>query len=99
MAEQEQNRNENATPFKLEQAKKRGMVAKSPDLVSAAILLAMVAYLYAMGWSSAREQMKLAQSALVQAGLIDFSFGSTVGFLTRLLADSLNALAPFLLML
>src|SRR5262245_29424218 len=99
MAEQEQNRNEDATPFKLDQAKKRGMVAKSPDFVSAAILLAMVAYLYGMGWSSTRDQLKLAQATLVQAGLLDFSFGSSVGFINRLLTDSLTALAPFLLML
>src|SRR4249919_1425337 len=99
MAEQEQNRNENATPFKLQQARKRGMVSKSPDMVSAAILLAMVAYLYAMGWSSAREQLNLARAVLTQAGRLDFSFTSTLGLVSRLLTDSLYALAPFLLML
>ena len=99
MAEQEQNRNENATPFKLEQARKRGIVSKSPDMVSAAILIAMVAYLYAMGWSSTRDQLMLARAALAQAGRLDFSFGSTLGLVERLLTDSLCALAPFLLTL
>lgn len=99
MAEQEQNRNENATPFKLQQARKRGMVSKSPDMVSAAILLAMVAYLYAMGWSSAREQLNLARAALTQAGRLDFSFAATLGLVSRLLTESVYALAPFLLML
>jgi len=99
MAEQEQNRNENATPFKLQEARKRGQVSKSPDMVSAAILLGMVAYLYAMGWSSTRDQLKLAQAVLTHAGRLDFSFASTLGFVHRLLTDGLIALAPFLLML
>jgi len=99
MAEQEQNRNESATPFKLQQARKRGMVSKSPDMVSAAILLAMVAYLYGMGWSGARDQLKLAQAALNHAGRLDFSFPAVLGFVNRLLTESLYALAPFLLML
>ncbi len=99
MAEQEQNRNENATPFKLQQARKRGMVSKSPDMVSAAILLAMVAYLYGMGWSGARDQLKLPQAALNHAGRLDFSFAAVLGFVNRLLTESLYALAPFLLML
>src|SRR2546428_227778 len=47
MAEQEKDRTEPATPFKLEEARRRGQVAKSLDFVSLLMLLLFggVAYL------------------------------------------------------
>lgn len=51
MAEQQDlDRNENATPYKLEQARKRGQVAKSADVVSATVFAVAVASMYAVGW-------------------------------------------------
>src|SRR6266700_3745319 len=99
MAEQEQNRSEEATPFKLEQARKRGTVAKSPDMVTAGMLLVVVVYLYWLGWSTAKGELKLAQTALAQAGRLDFSPAATLGFVGRLLTESVHALVPFLLAL
>src|SRR5258706_2447111 len=99
MAEQEQNRIENATPFKLQQWRRRCLVSKGPDIGSAAILRAMFACLYGMGWPGARDQLKLARAALNRAGRLDFSFAGVLGFVNRLLTESLYALAPFLLML
>src|SRR6266571_117898 len=99
MAEQEQNRSEKATPFKLEQARKRGTVAKSQDMVTAGMLLVVVVYLYWLGWSTAKGELKLAQTALAQAGRLDFSPAATLGFVGRLLTESVHALVPFLLAL
>ena len=45
MAEQEKDRSEPATPFKLEEAKRRGQVAKSLDFVSLLMLGALLAWL------------------------------------------------------
>lgn len=49
MAEKEQDRSEQATPFKLQEAKKKGQVAKSMDVVSLAGLAALLAAVYAWG--------------------------------------------------
>jgi flagellar biosynthetic protein FlhB len=99
MAEQEQDRSEHATPFKLEQARKRGRVAKSPDMVSAAALFALVLFLYWLSWAGAKGQLELAHAVLTHAGRLDFSAAALLGFLGRLLVESLSALAPLLLLL
>jgi len=99
MADEEQNRSEKASHFKLEQARRRGIVPKSPDMVSAGILLALALYLYWLGWSGAKAQLKLAQAVLGQAGRLDFSFAAVLGFLTRMLGECLYALGPLFLTL
>src|SRR5215831_19121311 len=99
MADEEQNRSEKASHYKLEQARKRGIVPKSPDLVGAGILLALAFYLYWLGWSGARAQLRLAQATLSQAGRLDFSFAAMFAFVTRLLAECLYALLPLFLTL
>lgn len=99
MAEQEQDRSEQATPFKLEQARRRGTVAKSPDLISAAVLLAVVLYLYGLSSAGARGQVELSRALLGQAGRLDFSAAAILGLVGRLLVESLSALAPLLLLI
>jgi len=99
MAEQEQDRSERATPFKLEQARKRGRVAKSPDMVSAAALFALVLFLYWLSWAGAKGQLELAHAVLTHAGRLDFSAAALLGFLGRVFVESLGALAPFFLLL
>jgi flagellar biosynthetic protein FlhB len=99
MAEQEQDRSEQATPFKLEQARQRGRVAKSPDMVSAAALVALVLFLYWLSWAGAKGQLELAHAVLTHAGRLDFSAAALLGFLGRLFVESLSALAPFFLLL
>lgn len=48
--EQDLDRNEAATPHKLSEARKKGQVAKSVDVVSTVVLLAGAVTLYAKGW-------------------------------------------------
>lgn len=50
-AEQDQDRNEAATPHKLQQARERGQVAKSAEVVGVLVLAAGAAALYAKGWA------------------------------------------------
>src|SRR5712675_185814 len=52
MAEQEQNRTEPATPFRREEARKQGQVAKSLDFNSAVLVLAMILGLAVYGASA-----------------------------------------------
>jgi flagellar biosynthesis protein FlhB len=50
--EQDVDRNESATPHKLSEARGRAQIAKSPDIVSAAVLMSAVVYLNSQGWGS-----------------------------------------------
>jgi flagellar biosynthesis protein FlhB len=56
--EQDLDRNDAATPYKLEQARKKGQVSKSADVVSAVVFTAAVVYFYARGWSVLTEQFR-----------------------------------------
>jgi flagellar biosynthetic protein FlhB len=99
MAEQEQDRSEQATPFKLEQARRRGTVAMSPDMVSAAALLGLVLYLYWLSAAGAQGQLELARAVLGQAGRLEFSAAAVLGFVGRMLLESALALAPLFALL
>lgn len=69
MAEnQDHDRNEHATPYKLEQARRRGQVAKSADVISAVVFAAAVTSLYAIGWDQLCAFLKF-QHYLLQQGL------------------------------
>lgn len=56
--EQDLDRNEAATPHKLAEARKRGQVAKSADVVSALVFSVATVVLYAKGWDSLVELFK-----------------------------------------
>lgn len=58
MAEQEQERSENATPHKLSEARKKGQVAKSSEVTSALVLVAAAVFIYAHGWNSVVQQFR-----------------------------------------
>jgi flagellar biosynthetic protein FlhB len=72
MAEQDFDRTEAATPYKLEQARERGQVGKSADVVSALVFTVAAALLYWKGWDGltrvfAYDQSLLARAARMQA--------------------------------
>jgi flagellar biosynthetic protein FlhB len=94
MAEQDQDRNEKATPFKLEEARKRGTVAKSPDFVTLAVMAGAVVFLYALGWSSVRRQLTLDQAILQRAGRLEFDPSTILQWLQHLLVETLFLLVP-----
>lgn len=54
--EQDLDRNDAATPYKLEQARKKGQVSKSTDVVSAVVFTVAVVYFYARGWDMVTRQ-------------------------------------------
>ena len=99
-AEPDQDRNEAASPHKLDEARKRGQVARSTDLVSAVVFCAAVGYLYLRGLSTLEQQFRLDRMLLSQAG--GAADASSVG-LWRLIEsaarESLAVLAPLLLAL
>lgn len=68
MADQELDRNEAATPFKLQKAREQGQTPRSVDLVSSVVFLGAMLYLAGQAMDMAEVLLKLAQSALRQVG-------------------------------
>lgn len=99
MAEQEQDRSESATPHKLREARKRGAVARSADLPGALVLLVMVAFVYALGWSVSRKQLSLSQWVLSAQGRAAWSVESVSDWLAGILLHTLAIWLPLLLMI
>jgi flagellar biosynthesis protein FlhB len=95
MAEQDLDRNEDATPYKLEKARDRGQVAKSADVVSALVFTVAVAYLYWKGWDGLQAQFRYDQALLAQAGRLDASAAGLWHLIGSMVRDSVMALAPF----
>jgi flagellar biosynthetic protein FlhB len=95
MAEQEQNRSEPATPFKLEDAKKQGQVAKSLDFNSFAILCALLFALIAIGSSTVAKLTGLAATLFAVSGNIELSsIGTATAWFGRLLMAFLAIILP-----
>jgi len=99
MAEQEQDRSEKATPHKLDEARKRGQVAKSADLVSLGMIAAAVAFVYAMGWATVRRQLAVDVSVLRSAGRVAWDADGAFAWLAPLLVQTLMLLVPLFLAL
>lgn len=99
MADQDSERSEDATPYKLEQARKQGSVAKSADFTSVAVLAALVGIVYANGWDGLRQSMRLQQSILVRVGSLDWGADGVAAWLGQILAGMLNILAPLFLVI
>lgn len=95
MAEQDLDRNEDATPYKLEKARERGQVAKSADVVSAVVFTVAVAYLYWKGWDGLQSQFRYDHALLTHAGRLDGGAASLWALLSGLIRDTGTALAAF----
>lgn len=94
MAEQEQDRSEPASPFKLREAKKRGNVAKSMDLNSVLVIAALLACLQLWAGGAAREQALLSRVLFLQAGSFAFSASQAWQWITIAMFDTLLLLVP-----
>lgn len=95
MADQDMDRSQDATPYKLEKAKERGQVAKSRDVVSAAVFTAAMAYLAWRGWPAWREQFLFDQALLLQAARIEASPHNLWRLVERMISATLWMGLPF----
>lgn len=96
MADQDLDRNEAATPYKLEKAREKGQVSKSADVVSAIVFVVAVVYLSSRGWETMREQFQFDQMLLLQSGRMDPGGASLWPLIAGALKGTLYWLAPFL---
>ncbi len=99
MAEQDSDRSEAATQHKLDEARKKGSVAKSNDVTATAILAALVAAIYGSGWESMRSALRMQQLMLGQSSRLDWSVDGMAGWLGQLVVGMLTLLAPLFLAL
>lgn len=68
MTEQDVERNDPATPHKLQQARDKGQAGRSPDLSSALVFGAAIAFAAWQGWDAAVEVVRLCKATLGHAG-------------------------------
>jgi flagellar biosynthetic protein FlhB len=99
MAEQDADLSESATPFKLEEAKKKGSVAKSQDFTAMSIMAALAVSLYATGWDGLRQLLRMQQQILARGAAGAMSVDASALWMGQLALGMLTILGPFLLTL
>jgi len=99
MAQSDLDRNLAATPYKLEKAREKGQVPKSPDVSAAVVFTAAMLFLTWQGWSSCREQFRLGHALLSQAPLLDAVPTRLWALVVHMIRATLFLTLPFLLML
>ncbi|MFL6662210.1 MAG: flagellar biosynthesis protein FlhB [Rhizobacter sp.] len=97
MAEQEQSRTEQATPYKLREARRRGQVAKSLELSSLLALLTLLAVMLLWARSLVERQFRFDALLLEQAYRLSFDPAALPAWLARITTDSLSLLMPLVL--
>jgi flagellar biosynthetic protein FlhB len=98
-SDQEQNRTEPATPFKLRQARKRGQVAKSLEINSLLILSVALLVIYAWGEVMLRRQFELSRELINNAHRLDLDVASAMGLYEFVLRALGGILGPFVIAL
>ncbi|OOG44453.1 flagellar biosynthesis protein FlhB [Polaromonas sp. A23] len=97
MAEQEQNPSESATPYKLEQARKRGSVSRSPEITTVAIMLWVAASTLFMGHILVRNSLDISSQLFNQAGRLSFAETQVGHWFPGVIRDGAMLIIPFLL--
>lgn len=99
MAEQDLDRNEPATPYKLEKARQRGQVAKSNDVASAVVFGVAVTLLYWRGWEGVSAQFRYDHALLKHAARMDATPTHLWNLVGTMVSDTLLLVAPLLVAL
>lgn len=99
MADQDADLSEQATPHKLDEARKKGSVARSNDFNAMSMMAALVVTLYAGGWEALRQTLVLQQRLLAGAGRGAWTVEAVAAWMGRLLVDMLHVLGPLFLTL
>jgi len=94
MADQDFDLTESATPYKLEEARKKGTVAKSADFTAMVVLAAMVATVYASGWDAIKQSVQLQLNVLARLGSLNWNADGVATLIGQLAMGMLHILAP-----
>jgi len=96
VAEQDQNRSEQATPFKLEEARKQGQVAKSLDFNTLLMMWGLIILAMIWGGSAWHEIAQMSRSLFASSADLDISLDSG-GWMAGLVRSFISLMAPVLL--
>lgn len=99
MAEQDSDRSEQATPYKLQEARKKGSVARSMDLTALAMLSALLLTVYSGAWTGVAALVRLQRKTLALASAQEWKIDDVAAWLGGLLMECLVLLAPLFLAL
>lgn len=99
MAEQDSDRSEQATQHKLDEARKRGSVARSQDLTAVAMLAGLAIAVYASAWDGLRMAMRMQQRILARIPNLDWTPAGMAHWLGELALGVLGVLAPLFMVL
>ena len=99
MAEQDQDRSEEATPFKLKEAKNRGQVAKSLEVNSWFIVASFLLVLTIWGNSMVRQVSSISHSVFAQAGVLNYSPNEFINWLGYVFIAVISVFAPLLIVI
>lgn len=94
----EQQKSEQASEFKLKEAKKRGSVAKSMDINSFVVLLMLAIALSFWGKGMLADQLKLSQYILSIAGMINYESKQFTQWVVQLFFHALLICLPLFLL-
>lgn len=94
MSQQDQDRTEPATPFKLEESRKRGAVARSTDLVALAVLVAALTYWSFSGAGFGRQSADFASRLFTSSADIPLDLAGTTGLMRAVLLVLARELLP-----
>jgi flagellar biosynthetic protein FlhB len=94
MAEQEQDRSEQATAYKITKAREKGMVPRSPEVNTALVVAAFLGFLYFGGGEAARRFGVVAVKLLSRAHTFVFGQVEIFSWSAASVFDTLRILAP-----
>jgi len=97
MYSDEQNKTEKATPYKLREARKKGQVAKSQDLNSAAIFLASFFALYFFGRSIIQDSASYFSRTITMSSQLHLNVNSMQGILENVVYQVALIMWPFVI--
>lgn len=94
--QQEHDKSEKATPFKLKEARKRGQVTKSMEINSVFIIGVMLGLSYLMGETLFHKQLNISRAIFTDKSLIDISPSTIIGFFEVVTKSLINISWPYL---
>lgn len=97
MAEQEQDRSEAATPFKLSEAKRKGSVAKSPELSSLFALLTLMVVIALWARPGLERQFRMDAAIFELGARLSFEPSVMMRWLSLVMTEALAQMVPLML--
>lgn len=94
MSDSELNKSEDASPYKLEQARRKGLVARSPELGLVFGVLCCTGYLWSHGGELGERIARIAARSFAEAGSLNAGGGAVLAWSGSLFSAGFSAVLP-----